>query len=64
MNGRSHQSNCDLVRYLDWFIKIDFSGGRKDFGGGGQFHVKRGLFAATGTPATNSGRRLHTLEEV
>ena len=38
MNGRNHQSNCDLVRYLDRSIKIDFSGDQER-SRGGQFHV-------------------------
>ena len=38
VKGRSRQSNCDLVRYLNRSIKIDFSGDRKDLGGS-QFHM-------------------------
>ena len=63
MNGRSRQSNCDPVRYLDRSIKIDFSGDRQDLGEV-SFTCRRGLFAEMGMPATISGRRLHTLEKV
>ena len=64
VNGRSHQSNSDLVRYLDRSIKTEFSGDQKR-SRGGQFYVReRGLFAQAETPATNSGRSLYTLQEV
>ena len=60
-NGRGHQSNFDLVRYLDRSIKIDFQEVRK-YLGQVNFRCERGLFAEVGTPATNNGRRLHTPE--
>ena len=63
VNGRSHQSSCYLVRYLDRSIKIDFSGDRQDLGEV-NFTCTRGLFVETGMPVTISGRRLHTLEKV
>ena len=64
MNGRSHQSNFDLVRYVDRSIKIDFSGDQERSRGEVSFTCDRGLYVEAGTPATNSRRRLHTLEEV
>ena len=63
MNGRSHQSNGELVRYLDRSIKNSFQTVRKDLVEV-SFTCERGHFAEAGTPAANSGRRLHTLEEV
>ena len=61
MNGRSRQSNCDHVRYLDRFINTPFSGDRRDLREV-SFTYERGLFAEAVTPATNSGKRLHTVE--
>ena len=63
MNERSHQSNCDLVRYLDRSIKSIFQEAGK-ISGEASFTCKRGLFCEAGAPATNRERRLHTLEEV
>ena len=63
MNGRSHQSNRDLVRYLDRSIKTFFHEIRK-YLRETKFKLERGLFAEAETPATESGRRLYRLEEV
>ena len=63
MNGRSHTSTCDLVRYLDRSIKIDFQEIRRDLEEV-NFRCERGLFAEAGMSVTNSWGTLHMLEEV
>ena len=58
MNGTSYHNNGDIVRYLDTNQSI-FQKIRKDLQEV-NFRCERGLFAEAGTPATESGRKLHT----
>ena len=63
MNGRSHQRNGELLRYLDRSLEIDFQEIRKKIGKV-NFRCERGHFADAGTSAIDSGRRVHTVKEV
>ena len=55
MNVRSHQSNCDLVRYLDRSIKIDLSGDHERSWGRSVSHVREGSLLKRGRLRQTAG---------